>query len=204
MITVPATRNVIHFEWRDAYRHTLFVTIRERAVRISFALPCGATSWKYGELIRWRMVAVICCVLIVPLSCVRRKISSAREISLYHVDLETPIFNGCEALFILFARVCVCVCYVEKATHCKRPALSLFLSFSRWVSPRLTHVHASLFSPCANCCILHACMRSKLSLSHSFSFSLLSSPAYFFRLSSLTFLTFRLLQHFSCPVCTAH
>lgn len=210
MITV--LRTLIHFEWWDAF-HTLSVTIRERAVRISFAHTAVKRSGVEntganpvtdggGDLLRFNRP-----------SCVRRKISSGARLR-FITPTETPIFNRRGAprssSSFVCASTCMCECarvcennvyaYVEKATLWDRHSLSLFL----FLSSRFTSVHvhtsaiASLFAPCANCCILHAYVRSFslspflfLSLSSSLLSSLLTCP--FLTAYRLAFLTSRII-----------
>lgn len=141
---------------------------------------------KTRELIRWRMAAVICCVLIVPRA-YAAKFHPARGFALsrrpkrrYSTAVESSArllrsysrLRACEYAYVC-VYMCVYVCvykhvrvrvraYIEKATLWDQHNLSLSLPLRLFLSSRFTsaHVHtsaiASLFAPCANCCILHA------------------------------------------------
>lgn len=165
---------------------------------------------KTRGLIRWRMAAVICCVLIVPRA-YAAKFHPARGFALSRrpkrrystaAELRSSSSFVCACLYVramvrVYARVrLVCTyagTYIEKATLWDRHGLSprLFLS-SCFTS---AHVHtsaiASLFAPCANCCILHAYE------ARSFSISPVSRPF------SLALLAFIFSLDLSAPFCFA-
>lgn len=90
-----------------------------------------------------------------------------------------------------------------KKRHTVRPALSLSLSlFLSLVAFHLdshivhTSAIASLFAPCANCCILHACGSYPSLILFLSRFYLLLPASFAYRLNFLTFRLLCLLQHF--------
>lgn len=136
------------------------------------------------------MAAVICCVLIVPRAYAakfhpargfalsrrpKRRYSTAAESSARLLRSYSRL-HACEYAYVcVYMCVCIstCVCVYArtlKKRHCETGTVSLSLPLRLFLSSRFTSAHvytsaiASLFAPCANCCILHAYEAYALSL----------------------------------------
>jgi len=177
---------------------------------------------KTRGLIRWRMAAVICCVLIVPRAYAakfhpargfalsrqpKRRYSTAAE-SFSRLLRSCARLRACANVHVC-ARACAYACTrVHWKSDTVRPAQSL--SFRLFLSSRFTlaHVHtlaiASLFA-CTNCCILHAYEALSLSLflSHflsrllAFIFSLDLSASFCLSPSRLSYISPLLADRFN-------